>query len=156
MTRKAVTPAAGSRIVLGNLALIKGWFVATGLWLGAATVLLIVATLRDPLPEVNAFGFWVVLMLWSAGGALLLGGPLALGLGFLLRPVRRQWVHVAVFFAVPTGILGAGLGGSSGPAALALGVSVGVAAALGRLSVCQDVEVLSPAGPPEGSSAVGA
>ena len=154
MTRKAVIPAAGSRIVLGNLALIKGWFVATGLWLGAATVLLIAATLRNPLPEVNALGFWAALMLWGAVGALLLGGPIALGLGFLLRPVRRQWVHVAVFFAVPSVVLGAGLGGSSGPAALELAVSVGVAAALGRLSVCRDVEVLSPAGPPEGSSTV--
>ena len=140
-----------SRIVLGNLALIKGWFVATALWLGAATAVYIAAAIfvgrGEPPPDINAFGFWLVLMVWGGAGALLLGGPLALVLGLLLRPVRRQWIHVAVFFAVPAAILWAWAGYSTDLPVMAFVLSVGAAAALGRLSVRGDVEVVAAGRP---------
>lgn len=136
------------RIVLGNLALIKGWFVATALWLGLVTVVYLLASL-DPFAtrseqasDINALGFWLTLMIWGGAGALLLGGPLAVVLGLLLRPVRRQWIHVAVFFAAPVAILWAWTGFSTDLPVVAWILSIGAAAALGRFSVRGDVEVV--------------
>ncbi|QWQ36193.1 MULTISPECIES: hypothetical protein [Arthrobacter] len=136
-----------TRIVLGNLALIKGWFVATALWLGLVTVVYIVAAIlagRDePAWDMEAFMFWLALMTWGAGGALLLGGPLAVVLGLLLRPVRGQWIHVVVFFAVPAAMLWAWTGFSTDLPVMGWILSIGAAAALGRFSVRGDVEVVS-------------
>ncbi|MCC3268742.1 hypothetical protein MUG94_16640 [Arthrobacter gengyunqii] len=141
-------PAEKSRIALGNLALIKGWFVATALWLGAVTVVYLLTSL-DPFAarseqasDINALGFWLMLMIWGGAGALLLGGPLAVVLGLLLRPVRRQWIHVAVFFAAPAAILWPWSEFSTDLPVLAFILSVGAAAALGRFSVRGDVEVV--------------
>lgn len=43
------------------------------------------------------------MVLWYAFGiGLVFAAPLARALSCLLRPVPNQWIHVAVFFAVPT------------------------------------------------------
>lgn len=149
--------AGSGRVVLGNYALIKGLAVATGLWLAAATFLYVVLLFQgqeQPGSDFNPFGLWLFMMVVFGGLSLLVGVPMGLVLGLLLRPVRRQWIHVAVFFAVPSAVLWAVFGFD--PFGGVVGLSVGIAAALGRLSVCRDVEVISSAGPGAGSSTVGA
>ena len=136
---------AGSRIVLGNYGLFKGIAVATGLWLAAATVVYTIGLLQPGAGETSPFRMWLFMMVAFGGLSLLVGIPLGLVLGLLLRPVRRQGIHVAVFFAVPAALFWAALG--FGSAAAVIGLSVGAAAAAGRLSVCRDIEIVpSPAG----------
>lgn len=144
------------RVVLGNYGLIKGIAVATSLWLAGATVLYIVLLMQEPVQpgsDVNPFGMWLVMMAIFGGLSLLVAVPVGVVLGLVLRPVRRQWIHVAVFFAVPAAVLWAVFGFD--PFGGLVGLSVGVAAALGRLSVFRDVAV-SPAGPAAGSSSMAA
>lgn len=150
------TGSAGKvRVVLGNYGLFKGLAVAAGLWLAAWTVLYVVLLLQEPKQsgsEVNPFGMWLFAMTMFGGLSLLVGIPVGLVLGLLLRPVRRQWIHVAVFFAVPSALLWAVFGFD--PFGALVGLSVGTAAAAGRLSVCRDVALLPSAGPETGSSTV--
>lgn len=136
---------AGSRIVLGNYELFKGIAVATGLWLAAATVIYIIDLLQSSAGETSPFRMWLFMVVAFGGLSLLVGIPLGLGLGLLLRRVRRQGIHVAVFFAVPAALFWAVFG--FGSAAAVTGLSVGAAAAAGRLSVWRDIEIVpSPAG----------
>ena len=157
MQEQPKRPDGNVRVVLGNYGLIKGVAVAAGLWLAAATVLYVVLLLQEPEQpgsEVNPFGMWLFLMVMFGGLSLLVGIPVGLVLGLLLRPVGRQWIHVAVFFAVPSVLSWAVFGFD--PFGGALGLCIGTAAAAGRLSVCRDVEVIPSAGPATGSSTVGA
>lgn len=147
-------PAAG-RVVLGNYGLIKGVLVAGGLWLAAATALFIVLSVQEPAepaPDVSLFGLWLYLMALFGGLSLLVGFPVGVVLGLLLRPVRRQWIHVAAFFALPAAVLWAVFGFD--PFGGAAAASIGIAAAVGRLSVCRNV-LISPPVPAAGSSSVG-
>ncbi|WAP52058.1 hypothetical protein OL239_01655 [Arthrobacter sp. ATA002] len=149
-------PGGNERVVLGNYGLIKGIAVSAGLWLAAATVLYVWLLFLEPQPpgsDFNPFGMWLFLMAVFGGLSLLVGVPVGLVLGLLLRPVRRQWIHVAAFFAVPAGLLWAVFGFD--PFGGIIGISVGLAAAAGRWSVCRDVEVVFSAGPGAGSAAVG-
>jgi hypothetical protein len=68
---------------------------------------------------------------------LVTGLPLGIALGFLLRPVRNQWIHVGAFFAgfavvaflVTTLLSPSTLLGDSLPAALIIGGAAAVARA---------------------------
>ena len=60
-------------------------------------------------------GLALLVLMYGYGIALVFAAPLAWVLGYLLRPVHNQWIHVAVFFVVPAlvfwalgGILGFG------------------------------------------------
>ena len=92
-----------------------------------------------------------MVLMYGYGIALAFAAPLAWVLGYLLRPVENQWIHVAVFFAAPTlalwtlgGVLGFGWTAEN----LGLWATVGAAAAFGRWSVRKQVELvpLSPRG----------
>lgn len=52
-------------------------------------------------PEGGA-GIFLVALWYGLGVGLVTGLPLGIVVGLLLRPVRNQWVHVAVFLAVFT------------------------------------------------------
>jgi hypothetical protein len=93
----------------------------------------------------GAVGVFVVALGYGLGIGLVTGLPLGIVVGLLLRPVRHQWVHVAVFFAAfavaafavaallsPSTALGDSL-----PTALV----IGGAGALARASVWKLVQV---------------
>lgn len=79
----------------------------------------------------------VVVAFYAAGLGLFTALPVALALGFLLRPVRSQWLHVLAFFLVPTAIawLLIGLVVRSVAVPLLMALAIGVCAAAGRAAV---------------------
>ncbi|WDF33689.1 hypothetical protein PTW37_01800 [Arthrobacter agilis] len=90
-------------------------------------------------------GVFLLALWYGFGIGLVTGLPLGIVIGLLLRPVRNQWVHVGVFFAVflvaalvvaallsPSTTFGDGL-----PTAFI----IGGAAALARVSVWKLVRV---------------
>ena len=145
------------RVVLDTSSFIKGWMIATTLWVG---VMLIVApfvfgvpTVLGELDVAHLLGAGLSLAFYGFGCALVLAAPLGWVLAYLLRPVRQQWIHIAAFFAVPTlafwavaGLVGFGWH----PGWLGLwAATVGAAAAVGRWSIRKDAiiseaEVLQP------------
>ncbi|RJT79906.1 hypothetical protein D6T63_08315 [Arthrobacter cheniae] len=48
----------------------------------------------------GAFGVFVVALWYGLGIGLVTGLPLGVVIGLLLRPVRNQWIHIGIFFAV--------------------------------------------------------
>lgn len=145
------------RVVLDASSFIKGWLIATTLWVG---VMLVVAPFVFGVPTVlgetdlaQLLGSGLSLAFYGFGLALVLAAPLGWVLAYLLRPVRQQWIHVTAFFAVPTlafwavaGLVGFGWH----PGWLGLwAATVGAAAAVGRWSIRKDAiiaeaEVLHP------------
>jgi hypothetical protein len=144
------------RVVLDTSSFIKGWLIATTLWVG---VMLIVAPFVLGVPTVlgetdvaHHLGAGLSLAFYGYGIALVFAAPLGLVLAYLLRPVKQQWIHITAFFVVPTlafwavaGLVGFGWH----PGWLGLGVSVGAASAVGRWSIRKDAhlceaEVLYP------------
>jgi len=125
-------------VILTGRALMKGWAITTTLWLiGLYAVLALTS-------QGFLFNLALMIVMYGYAVALAAGLPLAWILGYLLRPVRNQWIHVAAFFAVPTlafWALGSlfGFGWSLG--ALGLWATVGLAAAVGRLAIWKDVAV---------------
>jgi hypothetical protein len=134
------------RVVLDAYAFIKGWLIATSLWVGL--LLLLVAAYvglpaaRDGADAGHVWGFLGMAVLYGFGVALVFAAPLAWVLAYLLRPVRNQWIHIGAFFAVPTlafWLLGSVLGLGWQPLLLIPWSTVGVAAAIGRWAVRKDV-----------------
>lgn len=134
------------RVVLDASSFIKGWLIATTLWVG---VMLIVAPFVLGVPRVlgepdvaQLLGAGLSLAFYGYGIALLFAAPLGWGLAHLLRPVRRQWIHIAAFFVGPTlafwslaGLVGFGWH----PGWLALwATTIGAASAVGRWSIRKD------------------
>ncbi|MGO4187431.1 hypothetical protein [Pseudarthrobacter sp. TAF60_1] len=153
----AVQPQAvqSNRVVLDAYGFIKGWLIATSLWVG---VLLLVVAAFFGVPAVqngtdagHVWGFLGTAVLYGFGVALLIAAPLAWVLAYLLRPVRNQWVHIGAFFAVPTiafWLLGSVLGFGWQPVMLIPWATVGVAATIGRWAVRKDVLYSNSAAPP--------
>lgn len=135
-----------NRVVLDAYGLIKGWLIATSLWVG---VLLIAVAAFFGVPAVqngtDAGHLWGVLGMaafYGFGVALLAAAPLAWVLAYLLRPVPNQWVHIGAFFVVPTlvfWVLGSVLAFGWQPVMLLPWATVGAAAAIGRWAVRKDV-----------------
>ncbi|MFF1879935.1 hypothetical protein ACFVVC_00520 [Pseudarthrobacter sp. NPDC058196] len=127
-----------SGVILTGRALFKGWAITTTLWLVGLYIVL-AATSQGFLLDLA-----LMVLMYGSGIALATGVPLAWMLGYLLRPIRNQWVHVAAFFLVPTlgfWALGSLLGFGWSIGALGLWATVGLAAALGRIAVWKDVAV---------------
>ncbi|MGO4235615.1 hypothetical protein [Pseudarthrobacter sp. YAF2] len=125
-------------VILTGRALFKGWAIATTLWLVGLYIVL-AATSQGFLLDLA-----LMVLMYGYGIALVTGVPLAWILGYLLRPIRNQWIHVAAFFIVPTlgfWALGSMLGFGWTIGALGLWATVGLAAALGRMAVWRDVAV---------------
>ena len=82
--------------------------------------------------------------LFSIGAALLLGMPLALLVGMLLRPVRNQWIHILATggAGIVTGMVTLlFLVGTRWYSMWGLALWAGFCAALGRSAVVQIVKV---------------
>jgi hypothetical protein len=125
-------------VILTGRALFKGWAITTTLWL-AGLYIVLAATSQGFLLDLA-----LMVLMYGYGIALVTGVPLAWILGYLLRPIRNQWIHVAGFFIVPTlgfWALGSTLGFGWSIGALGLWATVGLAAAIGRLAVWRDVAV---------------
>lgn len=147
----AVEERGRERIVLGPFALIKGWFIAVTVWVGTLCVLLVgqeLLSAASPERDGNYIpAMALAVLFWGYMVGLVVAGPLGWALAFLLRPVRKQWLHVAAFFAVPTvlfWVLGALLGFGWSVGLLGLWATVGAASALGRFAVRKDVDLVRP------------
>lgn len=136
------------RVVLYASSFIKGWLIATTLWVGAmltvALFVLGVPTVRDGEDAGYLWGAGLSLAFYGYGIALVFAAPLAWVLAYLLRPVLEQWIHIAAFFVVPTlafwavaGLLGFGWH----PGWLGLWATAGAASAIGRWSIGKDARV---------------
>lgn len=133
------------RVILDASSFIKGWLIATTLWVG---VMLIVALFVFGAPTVRQgsdagylWGAGLSLAFYGYGIALVFAAPLGWVLAYLLRPVRQQWIHIAAFFVVPTLAFWAvaGLGGFGWhPGWLGIWGTVGAASAIGRWSIRKD------------------
>ncbi|WP_432245446.1 hypothetical protein ACRB8A_01810 [Arthrobacter sp. G.S.26] len=150
MTWGDVPGPAKEQVVLQAPAFIKGWLITTTLWVGLlATIIAIshvVTAFRSGTDAWTGWGVVPLALFYGYGTALLAGAPLAWVLAFLLRPVRRQWIHVGAFFAAPTLVFW-GLGGLLGlgwhPGLLGLWATVGAAAAVGRWAIRGNISTSS-------------
>jgi hypothetical protein len=143
----AVQPQAvqSYKVILDAYAFIKGWLIATSLWIG---LLLLVVAAFYGMPAVRSgdaghlWGLLGLAVLYGFGVALLVAAPLTWVLAYMLRPVRNQWIHIGAFFAVPTvafWLLGSVLGFGWQPLMLIPWSTVGAAASIGRWAVRKDV-----------------
>ena len=146
-------------MVLDAYAFIKGWLIATSLWVGFLLLLVAahygVAAALDGTDAGHVWGLLGMAILYGFGVSLVVAAPLAWALAYLLRPVRNQWIHIGAFFAVPTlafWLLGSVLGLGWQPWLLIPWATVGAAAAIGRWAVRKDVlssnSAAAPARPP--------
>lgn len=142
-----------SRVVLDAYGFIKGWMIATSLWVGV--LLLVVGTYfgipaaRTGLEASQLLGILGMAIFYGYGVSLLFAAPLGWFLSFLLRPVGRQSIHIGAFFAVPTiafWLVGNALGLGWKPWHLIPWSTVGAAAAAGRWAVRNDVLYVDPDG----------
>ncbi|GAA2145535.1 hypothetical protein GCM10009825_38300 [Arthrobacter humicola] len=134
------------RVVLDAYAFIKGWLIATSLWVGLLLLLVAggygVPAARDGADAGHVWGFLGMVILYGFGGSLVVAAPLAWVLAYLLGPVRNQRIHIGAFFAVPTlvfWLLGSVLGFGWQPWLLIPWATVGAAAAIGRWAIRKDV-----------------
>lgn len=129
---------ARTGVILTGHAVFKGWAITTTLWLAGFCALTAVFS--------HEFSFSLLLMIimFGYGIGLVLGLPIGWVVGYLLRPIRRQLVHVAAFFVLPTltfWVLSSVLGFGWTMGGLAFWATVGAAAALGRLAVWKDAVI---------------
>lgn len=149
--------ATGGRphVVLNHSAIVKGWAVAVSAWLAGSLVLFWWSdatgiaqsdTLR--VPDLEVWPSFAVASVWVALVAAL---PLGVALAWLLRPVRRQRVHVAVFFAVPATVLAGPFALTPDAASLGLvfGAALGLCSAVGRAAVVRDAARRPPESTPD-------
>jgi hypothetical protein len=138
--------ARSHKVVLDAYAFIKGWLIATSVWVGV--LLIVVATgygvpaARDGTDGGYVWGLLGMVVLYGFGVSLVVGSPLAWVLANLLRPVQNQGIHIAAFFVVPTlafWVLGSVLGLGWQPLLLIPWATVGAAAAIGRWAIRKDV-----------------
>ena len=128
--------------VLGRYAFFKGWLVAFGSWFVFSLTVSIIDTVLSPASA--ALSLWGLVLMGSFFFASLLGAPFALVLSLLLRPVRRQWIHVLVFVGGIGGFtwaVFAGLAPETGALPAVFAAIAGTAAGLGRAAVIPDVEI---------------
>ncbi|WP_211880807.1 hypothetical protein [Pseudarthrobacter albicanus] len=134
------------KVVLDSYAFIKGWLIATSIWVGL--LLLVVAAgygvpaARDGTDAGYVWGYLGIVVFYGFGVSLVFAAPLAWVLAYLLRPVRNQWIHIGAFFTVPTlvfWLLGSVLGLGWQPLLLVPWATVGAAAAIGRWAVRKEV-----------------
>jgi len=134
------------RVVLDADAFIKGWLIATSLWVGLLLFLVAanygVPAARDGTDSGHVWGLLGMVVLYGFGVSLVFAAPLAWVLAYLLRPVRNQRIHIGAFFAAPTlafWLLGSVLGLGWQPLLLIPWATIGAAAAIGRWAVRKDV-----------------
>ncbi|MUK01500.1 hypothetical protein GM708_05895 [Vibrio cholerae] len=83
-------PPPRHHVTFGPGAVCVGFLVGLGV-----LALAFASTWGAEAPSVFLLALW-----YGLGVGVLTGLPLGVVLGLLLRPVRDQWIHVAVFFAV--------------------------------------------------------
>jgi uncharacterized BrkB/YihY/UPF0761 family membrane protein len=136
-------------VVLEAFAFIKGWFISVTLWVAGLFLIVAAQEVGSPALSESGGNHWLglalLILMYGYGIALVFAAPLAWALGYLLRPVRNQWIHIAVFFAAPTLVfwtLGGMLGFGWAVETLGLWATVGAAAAFGRWAVRKQVELM--------------
>lgn len=127
------------KVVLDAYGFIKGWLIATSLWVGVLLLLVtafyVVPGLRSGTDDSHVWGLLGMAVFYGFGVSLLFAAPLAWVLAYFLRPVKNQWIHVGAFFAVPTvtfWLMGSVLAFGWQPWMLVPWATVGAAAAIGR------------------------
>ena len=128
------TGSAARRVLPGPLAAALGYAVACLVLASIATAVVGWGTARD---------FWgyvwtvIVAAFYAAGLGLFTALPVALILGWSLRRVMNQGIHVLAFFLVPTLIawLIIGLIVQSAMVPLLMGAAVGLSMAAGRAAI---------------------
>ncbi|MFF2032009.1 hypothetical protein [Arthrobacter sp. NPDC058192] len=147
--------AQSHRVFLDAYAFIKGWLIATSLWVGVLLLLVAagygVPAARDGTDAGHVWGLLGMVIFYGLGVSLVFAAPLAWVLAYLLRPVRNQWIHIGAFFVVPTlvfWLLGSVLGFGWQPWLLIPWATVGAAAAIGRWAIRKDVVVSNSAARP--------
>jgi len=92
-------------VVLDAYAFIKGWLIATSLWVGVLLLMMAagygVPAWRDGTDAGHVWGFLGMVILYGFGVSLVFAAPLAWVLAYLLRPVRNQWIHIGAFSRCP-------------------------------------------------------
>lgn len=132
-------------VVLDAYAFIKGWLIATSLWVGLLLLLIAasygVTGAREGGDAGHVWGLLGLAVLSGFAASLVFAAPLAWVLAYLLRPVRNQKIHIGAFFLVPTlafWLLGSVLGLGWQPLLLIPWSTVGATAAIGRWAVRRD------------------
>jgi hypothetical protein len=117
--------------------------VSFGAWFAFSLLVTIIDAPASPTSV--AWSFWGVVLLFSFFIDMLIGAPAALVLGLLLRPVRRQWIHVLVFIAgfalLTSAVVCLLVPGTSAALPPGLAVVVETAARLRRAAISGDVDV---------------
>lgn len=85
-------PTARHHVTFGPGAVVVGFLVGL-----TVLALAFASTWGVQAPAVFLLALW-----YGLGVGLVTGLPLGIVLGLLLRPVRRQWIHVVVFFVAFT------------------------------------------------------
>lgn len=138
--RASAAPAGSYYVTFNPTAFALGYAVACLLLGIIATAVIGWGTSRD------VWGYaWtvVVVAFYAAGLGLFTALPVALALGFVLRTVRSQWLHLLAFFLVPTAVawLVIGLVVRSVTVPLLMALAIGVCAAAGRAAVWRLMKV---------------
>ena len=93
------------RVVLDAYAFIKGWLIATSLWVGMLLLLVAagygVPASRDGTDAGHVWGFLGMAILYGFGVSLVVAAPLAWVLASLLRPVRNNGSTSGLFSRCP-------------------------------------------------------
>lgn len=137
-------PLAGHlRVTFGLFAFAKGWAVTYLTWAVLTLLIGIVSSIRAG--EGTPVDYWGFVLMLSLIVAVFIGTPVALFFGFLLRVVRRQWVHVGAFFLgfsiLTFAVMQLAIPWTSLLMPMVYALSVGFCAAVGRASVIRDVFV---------------
>ncbi|MFI2564338.1 hypothetical protein [Paenarthrobacter sp. NPDC018779] len=88
----------------------------------------------------QAPGWALIFFIYAAIPAAFIGTAVGAVLGWALRRVRNQWIHVAVFFAAGA-LICVPFGGFSSWGATLFSLSIALAAGVGRLSVWKLVKL---------------
>jgi hypothetical protein len=132
------------RVTFGPLAFFTGFFVTIAAFSLTLMLISIAGGTFSWRQVWSTFGMAFVVLLYAAGIGLIIGAPIAFLLGLALRPVRRQWVHVLVFFVVITlvaWLIFSVMYGGAAWETLLLAALIGLCAAIGRASVWKLVTV---------------
>lgn len=92
------------------------------------------------LVSIQAPEWWIIFFIYSLLPAWAVGAAVGSLLGFALRRVRNQWLHIAAFFTGAL-LMCAPFGGLSPTGPLLFSLSIAVAAGVGRIAIWRLVRI---------------
>jgi hypothetical protein len=132
------------RVTFGFGAFVVGFLVAIFVFTLGALLLTLVGGPVNGHQLASAALLALVVGLYAGGVGLVVGVPIAFVLGLLLRRVANQWLHVLAFFLVMTAasfLILVSLSSGDPIGTLELAALIGLAAAIGRLSVWKMMDI---------------